>query len=71
MEKSQNGQYHQNKRNKNSGVIPAFALVIMYLTVSSCSVIEGIFKAGMGVGIFAILAILVVIVFVISRFRKK
>ena len=38
---------------------------------SSCSTIEGIFKAGMGVGIFIVVAIVALIVFVAMRIGKK
>jgi hypothetical protein len=46
-------------------------LMIVLLSVSSCSVIEGIFKAGMGVGIFIVVIILAVIAFVISKFMRR
>lgn len=42
-------------------------LVLVSLTFASCDVIEGIFKAGMGVGIFIVIAIIAVIVFIISK----
>lgn len=42
-------------------------LVLVLLTISSCSLIEGIFKAGVGVGIFIVVAILAIIAFIISR----
>ncbi|MBC5864074.1 hypothetical protein [Flavobacterium turcicum] len=44
-----------------------FLLVLVLLTVSSCSLIEGIFKAGVGVGIFIVVAILAILAFIISR----
>lgn len=46
-------------------------LPMLLILVSSCSVIEGIFKAGMGVGIFIVIIILAVIAFVISKFMKR
>ena len=48
-------------------------LTLFYLSASftSCDAIAGVFNAGMGVGIFTVLAILVVIVFVIMKIRKK
>lgn len=42
-------------------------LLIILIFFSSCSLIEGIFKAGMGVGIFIVVIILAVIAFVISK----
>lgn len=43
-------------------------LFMMSFLFTSCSVIEGIFKAGMGVGIFIVIAIIAIIIFVISKF---
>jgi hypothetical protein len=71
MKKNQNDPFGRYIADNLSGLMAVFVLVLMSFMVSSCSVIGDIFKAGMGVGIFAILAVLVVIVFVISRFRKK
>lgn len=36
-----------------------------------CSAIGDIFKAGMSVGIFAVIAVVVVVVFIISRFTRR
>lgn len=48
---------------------------VLYLVIltlfSSCSVIKGIFEAGMGVGIFIVVAVIALIIFVISRLGKK
>jgi hypothetical protein len=41
------------------------------LSVSSCSVISGIFKTGMGVGIFITVAVVVLIIALILRVGKK
>lgn len=46
-------------------------LSFMAVMLTSCSVIEGIFKAGMGVGIFIVIAIIAIIIFVISKFSSK
>jgi hypothetical protein len=48
----------------------AFILAISML-LSSCSVVTGIFKAGMGVGIFLVVLVIVVIVVVIGKMRNK
>jgi len=37
---------------------------------SSCDLVEGIFKAGMGVGIFLVILVIALIVWLISRFKK-
>ncbi|MDD3005368.1 MAG: hypothetical protein PHH66_10720 [Flavobacterium sp.] len=41
------------------------------MTFTSCEVIEGIFKLGMGVGIFMVIAIIAVIIFIITKLNKK
>jgi hypothetical protein len=46
-------------------------LILSTLLLTSCSAIEGIFKAGMGVGIFIVVAVIAIIVFVAMRFGKK
>jgi len=71
MEKNQNDPDYQYNTGGSSIITAIIALFIVSLVVSSCSVVEGIFKAGMGFGIFAVLAVFVVIVFFVSRFRKK
>ncbi len=47
--------------------------VMLFLSVlfSSCSVVTGIFKAGMGFGIFIVVAIIVVIVVILMKWGKK
>lgn len=45
-------------------------MLVIALSLTSCDLIEGIFKAGMGVGIFIVVAILAVIIYIISRFKK-
>ena len=47
-------------------------LLVVLLSFTSCSIIEGIFKAGIGVGIFIVIAVLAIIIFIISKiFGKK
>ena len=47
-------------------------LLVVLLSFTSCSIIEGIFKAGIGVGIFIVIAILAIIIFIISKiFNRK
>ncbi len=46
-------------------------LVLISFFFTSCSVVEGIFKAGMGVGIFIVIAVIAVIVWIISQITKK
>lgn len=49
----------------------ALVLVLVLLTISSCSLIEGIFKAGVGVGIFLVVAILAILAFIISKILRR
>lgn len=46
-------------------------LPLLLILVSSCSVIEGIFKAGVGVGVFFVVVILAIVVFIVSKFIGK
>jgi hypothetical protein len=46
--------------------IRVLLLLTVVLSLTGCSVVEGIFKAGMGVGIF-IIAILAIILFIVSK----
>jgi predicted small secreted protein len=42
-------------------------LLIISISVTSCSIVKGIFEAGVGVGIFLVVVVLAVIAFVISK----
>ncbi|MFV8344388.1 hypothetical protein [Flavobacterium sp. XS2P39] len=47
-------------------------LFIILISFTSCSVIEGIFKAGVGVGIFIVIAVIAIVIFIISKiFGRK
>lgn len=56
---------------KKINLIKIITLFLISSLVTSCEVIEGIFKAGMGFGIFIVIAVIVVIVFVIGKMTKK
>lgn len=56
---------------KKMNLLKVFTLLFISFLLTSCEVIEGIFKAGMGFGIFIVIAIIVVIVFVIGKMTKK
>jgi len=53
---------------KNSGFV---SLLLMSVMLSSCTVIEGIFKAGMGFGIFIAVAVIGIILYFVFRSGKK
>ncbi|WP_185964852.1 hypothetical protein [Flavobacterium franklandianum] len=42
-------------------------LLIILISVTSCSIVKGIFEAGVGVGIFIIVLLLAIIAYVISK----
>lgn len=47
-------------------------LLTVMFTFTSCEVVGGIFKAGMGVGIFIVIAVIAVILFLVAKmFGKK
>jgi lipopolysaccharide export LptBFGC system permease protein LptF len=53
-------------------IIRLLMLFTVLISFTSCSVIEGIFKAGVGVGIFIVVAIIAIVVLIISKvFGKK
>jgi hypothetical protein len=39
--------------------------------MQSCSIVEGIFKAGVGVGAFVVIAVIAVVIFLISKLISK
>jgi len=47
------------------------ALFLLILTLNSCAVIGGVFKAGAVVGVVAVIIVIAVIIWVISLFRGK
>jgi hypothetical protein len=56
------------KRKKIITLIPFFLLLML---LSSCSVIGGIFKAGVWVGVIGIVIVLIIIIWLISKATKK
>lgn len=52
-------------------VIHITAWVVACQIVTGCSVIEGIFKAGVWSGVLLIVAIIAIIIFVIAKATKK
>ncbi len=49
-----------------------YTLIITLLTTfSSCAVVGGIFKAGMGFGIFVVILIIAAIIFLFSKMGKN
>ena len=56
---------------KNSNVVKAFLLLIVSTMLSSCEAIASIFKAGMGFGIFLVIAVIALIIFIIMKAMGK
>ena len=71
MEKIKNDRDILSKHGNNPGIIATFTLIITTLTLSSCSAIGEIFKAGMSFGIFIVVAIIVVVIILVLRFGKR
>ena len=55
---------------KNSTVLVWMAL-LLGMTLSSCDAIAGIFKAGMGFGIFLVILVIVIIGVIVAKVSKK
>ncbi|MDB4920286.1 hypothetical protein [Mucilaginibacter sp.] len=47
------------------------SLMLLLFCISSCSVIEGIFKAGAVVGIISVIIVIAIIIWIVSLFRGK
>lgn len=47
-----------------------FMLLFTMIVLNSCGVVETIFKAGMWWAFFLVLAVIAIIVFIASKFRK-
>jgi predicted small secreted protein len=56
---------------QKSPLLILFAVLLVSLFVSSCSAIAGIFKAGMGFGIFIVVVIIVIIAVIAMKAGKK
>ncbi len=46
-------------------------LMAMVMTLSSCEMIGDIFQAGMAVGVIVIIAVVGLVIWLVSRFRRK
>ena len=64
-------QNDRQKTDTKSRLIAVLSLSLLAFTLSSCSAIAGIFEAGMGFGMYLVLAVFVIIAFIILRYRQK
>lgn len=55
---------------KKTTALTMVALLALCVYLSSCSVVGGIFKMGMGFGIFLVLLVIALIVFFIAKVGK-
>ena len=46
-------------------------LLIILISVTSCSIVKGIFEAGVGVGVFIVVIIMAIIAYTISKMIGK
>jgi hypothetical protein len=68
----QNISYHGYiKTTSMKNLRMLFLLVLMSTVLTSCEAIAGIFKAGMGFGIFLVIAVIALIAFFVMRAGKK
>lgn len=51
--------------------IPLIAIMLLSTTLSSCELVEGIFKAGVWTGVIAIIVVLVLVIWLISKIFGK
>jgi hypothetical protein len=52
-------------------LLKAFILACLMVSISSCEVVEAIFKTGVGIGVFVTVSILVVVLIIIGVIRRK
>jgi hypothetical protein len=62
---------NQNQKKLMKNLVQLSSLLILITVLSSCEAIAGIFKAGMGVGIFLVLLVVGIILFFVLRARSK
>jgi hypothetical protein len=46
-------------------------VILAGIALSGCEVVEGIFKAGMAVGMFFVIAVIALIAYVVSKARRR
>jgi hypothetical protein len=52
---------------KQINLLHTLLIILSVIVLNSCSVVEGIFQAGMGFGIFIVVAIIAIIVYFLMR----
>jgi hypothetical protein len=54
-----------------SAVTRLFFVLLAGIMLTGCDLAQGIFKAGMGVGIFLVIAVLAFVVFLVTKVRRN
>jgi len=70
MKRNQEVKHIKDNNGKINRLI-FFSGFIIFILLNSCEVVSGIFKAGMDFGIFIVIAILIVIVYIIMRLKRN
>ena len=48
-----------------------FFVLLAGIVLSGCELAEGIFKAGMAVGMFVVIAVIALVIFLVSKLRSR
>ena len=56
---------------KNRSLLFAILLAFSLVTLSGCSFIGDIFRAGVWLGVIIVVAVIIIILFLISKLRRK
>ena len=51
-------------------LIRVLILVVLAVSTAGCDLVEGIFKAGVWVGVIAVIAVVLLLVFIVSKLRR-
>jgi len=54
-----------------NGFSRVFLVLLAGLTLGGCEVIGDIFQAGMAVGVFIVVAVLALVIFLVSKVRRR
>ena len=65
----ENGILYENKLMIR--ILNGLSIFLLLSTLTGCSVVEGIFKAGVWVGVLIVAAVIGLIIFLVSRAGKK
>ncbi|HUR33552.1 MAG TPA: hypothetical protein VM032_07135 [Vicinamibacterales bacterium] len=57
--------------SRNSRWLVLCVLAVLVVTAPACAAVEGIFKAGMWVGVVMVVLVLGLVLFVVSRFTSR